>query len=122
MTTRRGFIQGVLVAIGAAVLPKVAEVEAETITVPHRKAPLIDNMAGPTIDMDVLNASARNAAGAITELAETFDSGFVSLSNFSKVCVYYNGGCAEYRLDVTDYSNVKWLLVRDWPDEDIQPI
>ena len=73
MTTRRGFIQGILVAIGAAVLPKVAEAEAETVVVPHRKAPLIDNMAGPTIDMDVLNVSARNAAGAIAEQAHALD-------------------------------------------------
>jgi len=73
MTTRRGFIQGVLVAIGAAVMPKVAEAEVETVTVPHRKAPLLDNLTGPTIDMDALNASARNAAGAITEQAEAFD-------------------------------------------------
>jgi len=69
MTTRRGFIQGVLVAIGAAVLPKVAEAEAETITVPHRKAPLIDNM------------------------------GVVSIDNFTRTHVYYPGGCAEYHLD-----------------------
>ena len=67
MTTRRGFIQGVLVAIGATVLPKVAE--AETITVPHRKAPLIDNM------------------------------GVVSIDNFTRTHVYYPGGCAEYHLD-----------------------
>ena len=47
MTTRRGFIQGVLVAIGAAVMPRVAEampINEPDITVAHRAAPLIDNM------------------------------------------------------------------------------
>ena len=42
MTTRRGFIQGVLVAIGAAVLPKVAEAEAPSVN--HRMLHAIDEL------------------------------------------------------------------------------
>jgi hypothetical protein len=60
MTTRRGFIQGVLVAIGATVMPKAAEA-----------APIDGPDVAP--DMGALNASARNAAGAITEQAQALD-------------------------------------------------
>ena len=42
MTTRRGFIQGVLVAIGAAVMPKVAEAEAPSVN--HRMRHAIDEL------------------------------------------------------------------------------
>ena len=101
MTTRRGFIQGVLVAIGAAVMPRVAEarpINEPGIVLPHMKAPLVDNL-GFSLDMDTLNASARNAADAIAEQAQAIDSGFVSIGDFTRVAVYYNGGCAEYHLD-----------------------
>ena len=78
MTTRRGFIQGVLVAIGAAVMPKmaVAEVESATFTIPHMKAPLIDNV-GLTIDLD--------------------EQG-MSIGDFARATMYYPGGCAEWHL------------------------
>ena len=42
MTTRRGFIQGVLVAIGAAVMPKVAVAEAPSVN--HRMLHAIDEL------------------------------------------------------------------------------
>ena len=53
MTTRRGFIQGIFAGITALVLPKVAEAEAETITVPHRKAPIMDNLGGFIVPQDI---------------------------------------------------------------------
>ncbi len=61
-----------LAAIGAATLTGVELAEVEVIAVPHRKAPLLDNV-GVELDMDTLNASARNAAGAIIEQTEAFD-------------------------------------------------
>jgi len=69
----------VLVAIGAAVMPRVAAampIDEPDIMVPHRKAPLIDNV-GMTIDLD--------------------EPG-MSIGDFARATMYYPGGCAEWHL------------------------
>ena len=109
MTTRRGFIQGVLVAIGAAVMPNVAWAEEMLeVRIGHGSTQIIDNV-GVEIDMDALNASARNAAGAITEQAEAFDAA-------AEKVIIFTRAVTQARID--EYTDQGFtVLVTGWEDD-----